>query len=559
MGVERLERRVNLAGGLLVPAVAAPLDDGTPAAVLASVAVPGPGQIAGLTASSPAVAANVAARNRVWSAAVEVAVPALPAGAELRLRVTDGLSFWNGRQAAAFTPARANVEVSLALGTESVSVRTGQARPGGPRELALAADAINRITATIRVDGRPGAAAAAGWYAVPARVVAPNGGPSTPITLLVSIGSVPAGSRAAAIRAVGGVGTTSAAVTVGVTLAQPPAAAPLPVVAASLSPTVVVPPPASQAPPQQPAASAVVPSAVDGIHEVSGDITVDTTFRAGTVYVITAEVHVRRGVTLTIEDGVEVRIRNGRGRWRLLTARALIFDAGSSLRARNVVFRAANDANEPVNVADNGGVFFCGGTRTATKDNVSSLDLRRQKIDWSFVADSITTHYLGRTDPAGGDGDGNLRDDIDAVSVIGAVFQEWKIKAVTSNHSGDDGFDLMNSSIAMETVRVFDPVEDGVNLTTSLLQIGNRLEIDMTDSLAPDREIFDFEVDTGPAQITIAPGADVNIRGYWDNSPGRQRIDVKSPDMPRPSLRTRAWYSFDGRLLQGNALIFAIP
>ena len=145
--------------------------------------------------------------------------------------------------------------------------------------------------------------------------------------------------------------------------------------------------------------------------------------------------------------------------------------------------------------------------------------------------------------------------------MIGAVFDEWKIKAVTVNHSGDDGFDLTNSSITMDFVRVFNPYEDGVNLSTSLLQIRplGRLEVDMTDSTARDREIFDFEVDTGPAQIVIYPNAYVDIRGYWDNSPGDLRIDVKSKDMPRPSLLTREWYVFNGPLANGQASIFSIP
>jgi hypothetical protein len=329
-----------------------------------------------------------------------------------------------------------------------------------------------------------------------------------------------------------------------------------PVASASVSPPAVV-PPAAQAPVVQSQPPFVLPPAVNGIVEVSSDITSSVTFSAGTIYVIAAEVHVRRGVTLTIDDGVEVRIRNGTMRGRLLTCRALIFDSGSSLRAQNVVFQAADDANQPVAVANNGGVFFCGGTRTATKDNVSSQKLKPSRLG-SFVAASITANYLGRTDPRGGDGDGNARDDIDAVSVIGAIFQEWRVRSLTVNHSGDDGFDLTNASIRMESVRVFAPTEDGLNLSTSLLQISVRLEVDMTTSTLRDREIFDFEVDTGPTHISIDPLAIVDIRGYWDNSPFDHRIDVRSVDMPRPSLSTREWYAYSGTLTR-SALIFSVP
>lgn len=564
MLLERLESRVNLSAATLAPAIASMSSEGGDALWLSPAAAPASPQVAALTTSSAAVVAAFTAKNRVWTSSVDVVVPSLPDSTSLRLQATGGLTYWNGRQTSTFIPARANVRIDLSLGGQALPVRAGEPQPNDAAGLTLAAAATNRVAARITVAGQPARAPAAGWYAVSTNVVAPNGGPVTPVTLLFSIGAVPAGSRLAAIRAVGGVGPKPTAVTVGVTLAQPPAVAPIPVppvAFASVSPPAVVPPPALQPLTVQSTPPFVLPPAVNGIVEVSSDITGDVTFSTGTVYVITAEVHVRRGVTLTIDDGVEVRIRNGTMRGRLLTCRALIFDAGSSLRAQNVVFQAADDANEPVAVANNGGVFFCGGTRTATKDNVSSQNLRRSSIGWSFVAESITANYLGRTDPRGGDGDGNTRDDIDAVSVIGAVFQEWRVRALTVNHSGDDGFDLTNASIAMESVRVFAPVEDGLNLSTSLLQIrpGGRLEIDMTASTLPDREIFDFEVDTGPAQIWIAPTATVDIRGYWDNRPGDLRIDVRSPDMPRPSLSTREWYAFSGKLVNGQAVIFSIP
>lgn len=146
------------------------------------------------------------------------------------------------------------------------------------------------------------------------------------------------------------------------------------------------------------------------------------------------------------------------------------------------------------------------------------------------------------------------QDNIDAVSVIGVVFDEWRIRAVTLNHSGDDGFELTNASIAMDVVRVFNPVEDGANLSTSLLQTrpGGRLEVDMITSTARDREIFDFEADTGPVQLWIARTATVDIQGHCDNRPGDLRIDVRSPGVPRPSLTTRAWYAFNGPLPRGR-------
>ena len=341
-------------------------------------------------------------------------------------------------------------------------------------------------------------------------------------------------------------------------LALPPAIAP-PALSRSLPPPIAaVPPPTPPPLVVRSAATFVLPAAVDGIVELSGDITGNATFRAGTVYVITGEVHVRKFVTLTIEDGVEVRIRNGKENFTTITSCALIFDSGSSLVAKTVTFQAADAANQPVKEADNGGVFFCGGTRKASKDDVSSMVVG-PRVGWSFNATNIVANSLGRKDPTEGDGDGSRLDDIDAVSLIGVIADEWNVPAVEINHSGDDGFDLTNSDIEMERVTVIDPVEDGVNLSSSYLSITESFIVDMTDRELPDdREIFDFEVDTGPSMLTIVQGASVDLRGYWDTSHDDLRISLRSRDMPAPyPPYARNLYAWKGRLEKGPAEVFS--
>ena len=559
IAVERLESRINLAVTVMPTTGPAPSLPDSPVAVSATVTT-GLESIAALTTSSAAMVAAFARQHRTWSTSFNVVVPALADQPNLNLRATDGLRYWSGRGAAAFKPAAAAARLTLTLGEQQATFSAGQPPAGGGRSVPLAAAATNRVSAVIAVAGKAaGTAPPTGWYAVSTRVETPSRGVSTPLTLVFSVGAVPAGSRPAALRALGNAGPRPAAVTVGVVLRPPAVTSPLPPaptavatvtppVVASVAPVVsvqIVPPPA------------IVPVAAN-LYEVRDDITVDTTLRAGNTYVITAEVHVRTGVTLTIEDGVEVRIRNGRHRGMLLTACALIFDPGSSLRAQTVTFWAADETtNARATVADNGGIFFLGATRAATKDNVSSWKLRSRTS--SFVADSIVTRYLGRTDPVGGDGDGSLRDDIDGVSVIGAVFEEWRVRGVDIEHSGDDGFDLTMASIAMESVRVFNPIEDGLNLTASTLWISRSLWVDMTDSEVRDREIFDFEPDGFPVTLTLEPGTQVDIRGYWDNRPSDRVIDVLSRDMPRPSRRELVWYEYHGLLANGQTDIFSIP
>lgn len=559
IAVERLEARINLAVTVMPTTGPAPSPADSPVAVSATVTT-GLESIAALTTSSAAMVAAFARQHRTWSTSFNVVVPALADQPNLNLRVTDGLRYWSGRGAATFKPAAAAARLTLTLGGQQATFSGGQPPAGGGRSVPLAAAATNRVSAVIAVAGKAaGTAPPTGWYAVSTRVETPSRGVSTPLTLVFSVGAVPAGSRPAALRAFGNAGPRPAAVTVGVVLRPTAVTSPLPPaptavatvtppVVASVTPVVsvqIVPPPA------------IVPVAAN-LYEVRDDITVDTTLRAGNTYVITAEVHVRTGVTLTIEDGVEVRIRNGRHRGMLLTACALIFDPGSSLRAQTVTFWAADETtNARATVADNGGIFFLGATRAATKDNVSSWKLRSRTS--SFVADSIVTRYLGRTDPVGGDGDGSLRDDIDGVSVIGVVWQEWQVRGVDIEHSGDDGFDLTMASIAMESVRVFNPIEDGLNLTASTLWISRSLLVDMTSSTVGDREIFDFEPDGFPVTLTLEPGTQVDIRGYWDNRPSDRVIDVRSRDMPRPSLRTLVWYEYHGLLANGQTDIFSIP
>jgi hypothetical protein len=292
---------------------------------------------------------------------------------------------------------------------------------------------------------------------------------------------------------------------------------------------------------------------------VASDIVRNTTFRQGTTYVIDAEVHVRAGVTLTIEDGVTVLIRNGRIQGPTLTSRALIFDTGSRLVAKTVSFGAADDANRPVAQADNGGLFFLGSLQNATKDGISVV-LGPGTRPSSFRADSIVASHLGRTDPFGGDGDDEDRDDIDAISLLGLGLSEWQVKSITSESSGDDGFDVTNSAIAMERLVVVNPVEDGLNISSSFVQIRRALTVVMSGSRRIDRELFDLETAAGPARVAISRLADVDLRGYWGDR--HDEVNLSSPDMPRPSPSPNpfggAWYEFTGRLRRGPAIIYSL-
>ena len=289
---------------------------------------------------------------------------------------------------------------------------------------------------------------------------------------------------------------------------------------------------------------------------VAADITRSTTFCSGTTYVIDGEVHVRPGVTLTIEDGVTVLIRNGTRPRRTLDTSALVFDSGSALKAVTVTFAAADSQNRPTTQANNGGVFFLGTTRSCTKDGIS-VNTATAAGRSSFSANLINCVSLGRTDSLGRTGDSPQQDDIDAISLLGLGQTEWRVKAVRTENSGDDGFDVTNSSIALDRLTVVNPVEDGLNISSSTVQIRQALTVAMSPSIVPDRELFDFEVDDGPVKVLIDRLATVDLRGYWGNA--YDGVNLNSLDMPAPPRRgaASAWYAFNGVLRRGPAIVYS--
>jgi len=288
---------------------------------------------------------------------------------------------------------------------------------------------------------------------------------------------------------------------------------------------------------------------------IDTNITRDTTLRKGTKYIIDNEVHVRAGVTLTIENGVTVLIRNGYRNNTLIDTNALVFDSGSRLRAKTVSFGAANDQNQQVPYPNNGGVYFCGTYRASEQDGISTTP---SEFRSSFQADLIVASYLGRPDPYGGDGDDNTRDDIDCINVMGMGPAEWHVLAVQTDHSGDDGFDVTDSSIAMDRLTVAIPIEDGLNVTSSFVQIRKSLNIVMSTTHAKDRELFDLEVDDGPTHVVIDRYAAVNLQGYWGNV--FDEVDLNSLDMPAcpRSIGPSVWYAYTGWLRKGPATVYSI-
>ncbi|MGI9178569.1 MAG: hypothetical protein ACR2IT_12025, partial [Pirellulales bacterium] len=226
-------------------------------------------------------------------------------------------------------------------------------------------------------------------------------------------------------------------------------------------------------------------------------------------------------------------------------------------KAMTVTFAAADDANRLTSLADNGGVFFLGTARSCSKDGIS-VNAAAASGRSSFTASLIVASSLGRPDPFGRPGDGHVRGDIDAISVLGMGQTEWRIKAVRTENSGDDGFDVTSSTILLDSLTVINPVEDGLNVTSSIVDIRRSLTISMSQSRVPDRELFDLEVDTSPARVVIARLAAVDLRGSWGNV--YDEVGLNSPDMPQPPRRggESRWYAFNGILRIGPAIVYSL-
>ena len=274
------------------------------------------------------------------------------------------------------------------------------------------------------------------------------------------------------------------------------------------------------------------------------------------MWVVDAEVHVRAGATLTIADGATILLQNGLVSGSRLRRAALLFDPGSGLSARRFTVKAGDARHRATKVADNGGLWFLGTHRGGSSDGITVKHARNAKPS-SYRATSITVSHLGRGErdyPMRGSGKAAERDDLDALKLIGVGPDEWKIAEVRSLHSADDGFDLTNSHIVLDRLEVKNPTEDGLNVTSSRVQIRRSLVVDAPRTKVADRDLFDLETDEGASYIELPRGCWVRLRGVFGD-----QLHLTSSDMPRPvtTADNERRYAFSGKL-KADALIHSI-
>jgi hypothetical protein len=273
---------------------------------------------------------------------------------------------------------------------------------------------------------------------------------------------------------------------------------------------------------------------------IKSDIDSSRVFYSKNIYVILGEVRVLAKVQLTIENGTNIYIVNGPMR------SSLIFNTGSILVAKHVYVRACNAINyKPAKCANNGGLWFLGSSANAEKDKIT---VKYNVNPSSFTAIRIISYYLGRCDPKGGDSPST--DDIDAISVLGVGSNEWNISSIVSFYSGDDGFDVENSAITLQYLRIVEPKEDGINITSSRVNILNSLEITMGKSCKKDRDIFDLEPDEGQTYIRMNTCCEVNISGIFGD-----QLKLVSSDLPQPN--GDKYYTYNNKACKGQTYVYS--
>ena len=290
------------------------------------------------------------------------------------------------------------------------------------------------------------------------------------------------------------------------------------------------------------------------IEIIDSNITNNRRFSARKKYVITAEVHVRKNVTLTIEDGTTILILNGLVTSSTIRRAALIFDQGSGLRARRVYIKACNRDFKQEKIANNAGIWLLGSHQPASKDTMS-VKIRRKSRRSSFKADLIAIYYLGRAAPLNyTNHEVDVSDDIDGLSVLGVGPGEWSVSEIRSFYSADDGIDLTNAHISLDRLKVVYPVEDGINLSSSHLTIKRSLNLDIKSTTGNDRDLVDFETDNGASFLEIQAGCQVELNGVFGDE-----LDLVSKEMPRPITRSdnERLYKFKGQLTRA-ALIYSL-
>lgn len=271
----------------------------------------------------------------------------------------------------------------------------------------------------------------------------------------------------------------------------------------------------------------------------------NTVFNNKNIYVINGEIHVLKGVSLTIENNTLIYIKNGKFSQSSLKKSALIFDSGSALLAETVYFIACDKQNNRSTITDNGGVWFC-GTLNGEKETIKTHYGTQPSY---FIAKKIYAYYLGSMDSLKQQ---NLQlepsTDNDGITILGCNNDEFSIEFLYVEESGDNGIDIVQSYITINNIIVINPGDDALNIVSSSLTVVNTLILNVSLTKVYDRDIFDIEVDKGNSFIKINQYCYVEILGIFGD-----QTTLVSDDLPQP---TKDLYLYKGTTKNGQSYIY---
>ena len=275
--------------------------------------------------------------------------------------------------------------------------------------------------------------------------------------------------------------------------------------------------------------------------EISQNIIDPTTFKAGYVYIVTAPITVFS--RLTIEDGVDIYLRNG-------AANGLTFEASSQLQAGCVNVYASDDRDVIINVANNGGVVFNGtagpltgtqlitGAQTAFNVNPSHFVAKKFKLNYcgGFLVSAVAT---------------------DALTINNCNADEWAIESISSAYSGDEGVVVNDSTINLNYLSITNPVGDGLESNDSIINVYKGLKVQV-DSGRLIQMASNQALDASPlSYIKLPSGTKVYLDGLWASATVAVppvSVRIVSNSLPQPTNGSA--YYFKACTSCGQSYIF---
>jgi hypothetical protein len=253
--------------------------------------------------------------------------------------------------------------------------------------------------------------------------------------------------------------------------------------------------------------------------EISKDIINDTTLKSGYTYVITK--YVRVFAKLTIEDNVNIFILNNAVTDTI--ANGLDFLTSSELEAGEVNFFACDNNMEKINFAYNRGLNFYGSAGRNAYNAIPS----------KFIAKKLRLNYLGGFDAK--------TFKYDPVYIYGCNEDEWEIKAITSNYSGDEGIVISLSTITLDFISVKYPSTNGISMVNSILKINKGLKVINNNNFLFSLSFNQLLAASPLCYIKLPVHTKVYLDGPWGSA--AQNIKVVTKSLPTPTNASAYYYN----------------